>query len=37
MESRDILEHGGHGRVFRFDPAKNEITLVLAGLNFANG
>ena len=33
----DILEHGGHGRVFRFDPAKNEITLVLAGLNFANG
>lgn len=33
----DILEHGGHGRVFRFDPATNEITLILDGLNFANG
>ncbi len=33
----DILEHGGHGRVFRFDPLTNEIALVLDGLNFANG
>lgn len=33
----DILEHGGHGRVFRFDPASGEISIVVDGLNFANG
>lgn len=33
----DIMEHGGHGRVLRYDPATSETTLVLGGLNFANG
>jgi len=33
----DLLEHGGHGRVFRHDPASGETTLVIDGLNFANG
>lgn len=33
----DIIEHGGHGRVFRLDPAQNVATLVLDGLHFANG
>ncbi|MDA0679977.1 MAG: SMP-30/gluconolactonase/LRE family protein [Proteobacteria bacterium] len=33
----DIMEHGGHGRVFRHDPAIGETLLVLDGLNFANG
>jgi sugar lactone lactonase YvrE len=33
----DLMEHGGHGRVFRYDPTSGETTLVLAGLNFANG
>jgi sugar lactone lactonase YvrE len=33
----DILEHGGHGRVFRYDPFSNQTTLVMDGLNFANG
>jgi sugar lactone lactonase YvrE len=33
----DLMEHGGHGRVFRHDPASGETTLVLDGLNFANG
>ena len=33
----DILEHGGHGRVFRYDPFANETTLIMADLNFANG
>jgi sugar lactone lactonase YvrE len=33
----DLMEHGGHGRVFRYDPANDETILVLDGLNFANG
>lgn len=33
----DLLEHGGHGRVFRFDPQSRRIDLLLDGLNFANG
>jgi sugar lactone lactonase YvrE len=33
----DIMEHGGHGRVFRFDPATRTTSVVLEGLNFANG
>ncbi|MGD8376911.1 MAG: SMP-30/gluconolactonase/LRE family protein [Acidobacteriota bacterium] len=33
----DLLEHGGHGRVLRFDPATGETSRVLDGLNFANG
>jgi sugar lactone lactonase YvrE len=33
----DIMEHGGHGRVFRHDPASGSTTVVVDGLNFANG
>lgn len=33
----DIFEHGGHGRVFEFDPATSTTRLVTDGLNFANG
>ena len=33
----DILEHGGHGRIFEFDPATNKIIVIADGLNFANG
>jgi len=33
----DILEHGGHGRVYRYDPENDKTTVVLDGLNFANG
>jgi sugar lactone lactonase YvrE len=33
----DILEHGGHGRVFEFDPASGTTTLIADDLNFANG
>ena len=33
----DIMEHGGHGRVFSFDPATGETAVVMEGLNFANG
>lgn len=33
----DILEHGGHGRIFRHDPQNGNTTVVMDGLNFANG
>jgi len=33
----DIMEHGGHGRVFRFDPARRELEVLVDGLNYANG
>jgi sugar lactone lactonase YvrE len=33
----DILEHGGHGRIFEFDPVTGKTTLVTDGLNFSNG
>ena len=33
----DIFEHGGHGRVFRFDPDSERVETLLSGLNFANG
>lgn len=33
----DLMEHGGHGRLFRYDPYTDTTTLILAGLNFANG
>ncbi len=33
----DIIEHGGHGRVFRHDPTTGTTTVLLEGLNFANG
>lgn len=33
----DILEHGGHGRLYEFDPNSNTAKLLLIGFNFANG
>ncbi|MCI0467268.1 MAG: SMP-30/gluconolactonase/LRE family protein [Beijerinckiaceae bacterium] len=36
-DREDMVEHGGHGRVFRYDLASGEITLLKDGLNFANG
>lgn len=33
----DILEHGGHGRLLRFDPATGITEVLLSGLQFANG
>lgn len=33
----DLMEHGGHGRVLRHDPGSGTTTLLLDGLNFANG
>ena len=33
----DILEHGGHGRVIAFDPGSGESTVIIDGLDFANG
>lgn len=38
MKARDdILEHGGHGRLLRYDPARGITTELLSGLQFANG
>jgi sugar lactone lactonase YvrE len=38
MKARDdILEHGGHGRLLRYDPASKTTTVLLRGLQFANG
>ena len=31
------MEHGGHGRILKYDPVSNETSLILGGLNFANG
>jgi len=33
----DIMEHGGHGRILKYDPLSSETSLILDGLNFANG
>lgn len=33
----DIMEHGGHGRVFAFDPATGSVEVLIDELNFANG
>lgn len=33
----DIMEHGGHGRIFSYDPANGQTTVVIEDLNFANG
>ncbi len=33
----DILEHGGHGNVYAFDPASGAVTRLMTGLNYANG
>lgn len=38
MQARDdVLEHGGRGRLLSFDPATGETTVLLDGLQFANG
>src|ERR1700761_2335957 len=33
----DVLEHGGHGRLIKYDPASGKTTVLLSGLQFANG
>lgn len=33
----DIMEHGGHGRVYEFDPATGAVRTVLSDLHYANG
>jgi sugar lactone lactonase YvrE len=33
----DILEHGGSGRLLAFDPRTGQVSLLLSGLQFANG
>lgn len=33
----DILEHGGHGRLMKYDPISGRVTVLLGGLQFANG
>ena len=33
----DIMEHGGHGRVFAFSPSTGDVELLLEKLNYANG
>ncbi|MGH8530988.1 MAG: SMP-30/gluconolactonase/LRE family protein [Nevskiales bacterium] len=33
----DILEHGGHGRLLKYDPASGNTSVLLAGMQFANG
>lgn len=33
----DLMEHGGHGSIFKYDPTSGETSLVIDNLNFANG
>lgn len=33
----DIMEHGGHGRVFAFDPDTGNVKTLVDALNYANG
>jgi len=33
----DIMEHGGHGRVFAFSPSTGDVEVLLENLNYANG
>ncbi|MGD9387267.1 MAG: SMP-30/gluconolactonase/LRE family protein [Gammaproteobacteria bacterium] len=38
MKARDdVLEHGGNGRLMKYDPATGGVTVLLDGLQFANG
>lgn len=38
MHARDdIMEHGGHGRLLRYDPGTEQAEVLLDGLQFANG
>lgn len=33
----DVLEHGGHGRLIKYEPLADEASVLLDGLQFANG
>lgn len=33
----DLMEHGGHGRVFAYDPSDGQVRVLMEGLNYANG
>jgi len=33
----DVMEHGGHGSVFEYDPASGETRKLIGDLNYANG
>ncbi len=33
----DIMEHGGHGRVLKYSPFTQKTTVVVSGIQFANG
>jgi sugar lactone lactonase YvrE len=33
----DVIEHGGHGRLLRYDPLTQKTEVLMSGLNFANG
>jgi len=33
----DIMEHGGHGSLFEFDPETGDVQTLLDNLNYANG
>ena len=33
----DTMEHGGHGRLLVYDPKSQTTSVVMSGLNFANG
>ncbi len=36
-DREDIVEHGGHGRLLRYELSTGKITLIMGGINFANG
>ncbi len=36
-DREDIVEHGGHGRLIRYELSTGKLTLIKDGLNFANG
>lgn len=33
----DLMEHGGHGRVLKYDPATGKTGVIIEGRSFANG
>jgi sugar lactone lactonase YvrE len=33
----DIIEHGGHGQIIRFDPGTQHADVIIDNLNYANG
>ena len=33
----DLVEHGGHGRFLSYDPRSGQVSLLMDGLQFANG